>query len=129
MTEGWVLISLVGMGVGVWALGRQFAKPDHAPVDVAGLGTLPGIVVFTSDACPDCLVALDLAERSGLAVRRVRYETEPDQFGARRVSGVPILVVVDQLGQPVAQFSGKIPPRRLERAVQRALLSLDPPRF
>jgi len=95
-------------------------------VNVAGLGMSPGIVLFTSDACPDCLVALDSAERTGLPLRRIRHETEPDQFTSRGVTGVPVLVVVDRAGEPVAQFSGKVPPQRLQRAVQRVLLDWTP---
>ncbi len=108
----------VALGVAWWL--RLRAAGPMAPVDVTGLAAGPCVVMFTKDDCATCAEALVGFESHGLPIRLVRAEDEGAEFERRGVTSVPISVVVDRSGRPVAQFAGLPSSRALRRAMQRA---------
>ncbi len=115
-----IVLSVSGLSLAVaWWL-RARSDRSGEPIDVAGLLAGGGVIVFTKDDCSTCVTTLALLEALSVPVRRVRAEDEPDELEARGVTGVPVTVVVDTAGRPVAQFAGLPPGRALRRAVARA---------
>jgi glutaredoxin len=100
---------------------RTRANRSGEPIDVSGLRSDAGVVIFTKDDCPSCVTTLGLLEAVAVPVRQVRAEEEPEAFEARRVTGVPVTVIVDGSGRSIAQFAGVPRARALERAIGRAL--------
>ncbi|MDJ0923849.1 MAG: hypothetical protein QNJ77_04735 [Acidimicrobiia bacterium] len=92
----------------------------HPPVDVAGLGLPAGIVVFTSTDCPRCKDVLAIARASGAPLREITYELEGDLQRRAGVIGVPLTVILDGSGTPVAQLAGQVRRRSLQRALRQA---------
>lgn len=95
-------------------------RPPHAPVDIAGLGFGPGLVVFTSTECRRCKLVLTAAKATGAPLREVTYELESSLQERAGVTGVPLTIVVDSVGEPTAQFAGLVGERRLRRALSAA---------
>lgn len=116
-------IAVIAVAVGVGLSARRWSRPVHPAVDVSGLGVAGGIVLFTSTDCTTCRGARERAERHGVVVREVTHELEPGEFRSRGVEAVPLTVVVDAGGEPVAQFAGI--PRR--RSLARAVAAIRPP--
>ena len=102
-----------------WWLRRLEGRSGDA-VDVTGLIAGAGIVIFTKDDCPSCVTTLALLDTVPAPVRRVRAEDDPQLFEERRVTGVPVTVIVGQFGRRVAQFAGVPSERALKRAIARA---------
>ncbi|MBT8193913.1 MAG: hypothetical protein KJP22_10970 [Acidimicrobiia bacterium] len=115
-----LVVAVAGLALAVAWWFRARADRSGAPVDVTGLTAGAGVVIFTKDNCPSCVTTLGMLETLTLPVRRVRAEDEPELFEARAVTGVPVTVVVDGSGEPVAQFAGVPPARGLKRAIARA---------
>jgi glutaredoxin len=113
-----LLVAALSLVVAWWLRSRADRSGD--PIDVAGLREGAGVVIFTKDDCPTCVTTLALLETAAVPVRRVRAEDEPEELAARGVTGVPVTVVVDGSGRPIAQFAGVPPTRALLRAVARA---------
>jgi len=113
-----LLVAASALAVAWWLRSRAVRSGD--PIDVAGLREGAGVVIFTKDDCPTCVTMLALLETTVAPVRRVRAEDEPQELEARGVTGVPLTVVVDGAGRPIAQFAGVPPSRALRRAVARA---------
>lgn len=117
-----VVAAVIGVAAGISYLLRRNTT-YHPPVDIAGLGLPPGLVVFTSTNCRRCKDALAAARHVGVPMREVTYELESDLQQRAGVSGVPLTVVVDPSGRAVAQLAGPVRLRKLQRAVARAGLS------
>ena len=114
-----LVLLVVGVAAAAAVVARRL-RPHHPPVDIAGLGLPPGVVVFTSTDCPRCKPVLAAARASGAPVREVTYELEGDLQRRAGVVGVPLTVVVDGNGSLVAQIPGRISPGRLRRVAVRA---------
>ena len=97
---------------------RRFST--HAELDLTGVEFAPGLVVFTSTQCRRCKVVLAAAKSTGAPLREVTYEIEAGLQERLGITGVPVTVVVDGAGEPVAQFAGLVGSRRLLRALKRA---------
>jgi hypothetical protein len=110
-----LVLALLGVAAAAGAAARRF-RPQHPPIDIAGLGLPAGITVFTSTDCPRCKPVLASARASGVPVREVTYELEGDLQRRAGVIGVPLTVVVDRSGRVVAQLAGRVSARRLRRA-------------
>lgn len=114
-----VAAAAAALGLAGWLRARASGRGD--PVDVTGLANGPAIVVFTKDDCSTCVTALESVSSQGLPIRQVRAEDEPEVFEARGVTAVPLTVIIDAAGLPLARFGGNPPKRSLQRAVRRAL--------
>ena len=97
---------------------RRFST--HARLDLAGVEFAPGLVVFTSTECRRCKVVLAAAKSTGAPLREVTYEIEAGLQERLGVTGVPVTLVVDVAGEPVAQFAGLVGSRALRRALNQA---------
>ncbi len=113
-----IVAGVIAAAAGVAFLFRR--RPFHPPVDIAGMGLGPGLVVFTSTTCRRCKVVLAAAKSVGVPLREVTYELEGALQERAGVTGVPLTLVVDQSGTVVAQYAGLVTARRLRRAVERA---------
>jgi hypothetical protein len=108
----------VALGLAGWLRARASGRGD--PVDVSGLADGPAIVMFTKDDCSTCVTALERVSAQPLPVRQVRAEDEPEVFEARGVTAVPLTVIIDTAGKPIARYGGVPPTRSLQRAAKRA---------
>lgn len=108
----------VALGAAWWA--RRRAARRGPSVDVSGLLAGPGVVIFTKDDCATCVEMLGRLASSGLPIRQVRAEDEAVELERRAVTAVPVTVIQDNAGRPVAQFRGVAPAAALRRAVRRA---------
>jgi hypothetical protein len=111
---------LVAAALGVGRVWRRSAAARHRPVDVAGLGLPPGVLLFTSTGCTNCSEARWRVEQLGVAVREVTWELEPAMFERAGVESVPLVVFADGAGRTVAQVVG-IPSRAALRSGLAAL--------
>lgn len=112
-------VILVAAGLGLLAR-RKLSL--HPPVDIAGVGFDPGLVVFTSTACRRCKEVLAAAKATGAPLREVTFELEAGIQEEVGVIGVPLTLVVDRSGQVSRQFAGLVNRRRLRRALRDAEL-------
>ena len=113
-----LITAVVGAAAGVAFLFRR--RPVHPPVDIAGTGLGPGLVVFTSTECQRCKVVLAAAKSLDAPLREVTYEIEPALQERVGVSGVPLTLVIDNSGAVAAQYAGLVSSRRLRRALTSA---------
>ncbi len=114
-----VVVTLTVVALLVAWLARFLHSRRQTRIDVSGLISGPGVVVFTKDDCPNCVAVLELLERDSVTVRQVRAEAEPEVFEKLAIEGVPITVVVAGAGQRVAQFAGLPRAASLRRALRR----------
>ena len=111
-----LVLLVVAIAAGVAMMGRRRAY--HPPVDIAGLGLPPGLVVFTSTTCRRCKEVLAAAKSLEVPLREVTYELEPDLQERVGVTGVPLTLVVDAEGALKTQIAGAASARRLRRATR-----------
>lgn len=107
----------VAAAVAYLARGRFSTHPE---LDLTGVEFAPGLVVFTSTACRRCKVVLAAAKATGAPLREVTYEIEAGLQERLGVTGVPLTLVIDTAGQPVAQYAGLVGSRSLRRALHQA---------
>lgn len=123
MSDGGVRFAVVVVLAVVALLVAWLARFLHSRrqnrLDVSGLISGPGVVVFTKDDCPNCAAVLELLEGDPVTVRQVRAEAEPEVFEKLAIEGVPITVVVASAGRRVAQFAGLPRAASLRRALRR----------
>ena len=123
MSDGGVRFAVVVVLAVVALLVAWLARFLHSRrqnrLDVSGLISGPGVVVFTKDDCPNCAAVLELLEGEPVTVRQVRAEAEPEVFEKLAIEGVPITVVVASAGRRVAQFAGLPRAASLRRALRR----------
>ena len=110
-----LVVAIIAIAAIVAYLSRR--RPHHAPVDIAGMGFGPGLVVFTSTECRRCKLVLAAAKATGAPLREVTHELESSLQERAGVTGVPLTIVVDPSGEPSAQFAGLVGERRLRRAL------------
>ena len=108
-----VIVAAAGLG---WLARRSLV--DHPPVDIAGAGFEPGLVVFTSTECRRCHEVLAAARATGVPLREVTYELEADLQEQVGVVGVPLTLVIDRSGAIARQFAGLVSGRRLRRTLR-----------
>lgn len=113
-----LVVVLVSLGLAAVARGRR--RPDHPPVSIDAVDAAPGVVAFTSSTCSTCADALARVAEFHVPVREVSHQVEPSLFAAAGVDSVPLIVVTDRGGTPVAQFVGVPPRRALARAIRSA---------
>ncbi len=118
------LLLVLGVLVGAGLIGylTRHGAAHHPPVAIAGYGLPAGVVVFTSTECGRCKEALVIAKKTGVSVREVTYELEPELQKRVGVVAVPLTLVISRSGELVAQLAGRIRPRALQRAIARAEL-------
>lgn len=97
---------------------RRFSM--HPELDLDGVEFSSGLVVFTSTECRRCRVVLAAAKSTGAPLREVTYEIEANLQEQLGVTGVPLTLVIDRAGKPVAQFAGLVSSRTLGRALHQA---------
>ena len=114
-----VLIAAVVAGAAITAYVSR-RSPQHAPVNITGLGFGPGLVVFTSTECRRCKLVLAAAKATGAPLREVTFELESAVQERAGVTGVPVTLVVDAAGEATAQFAGLVGEKRLRRALDAA---------
>jgi hypothetical protein len=112
-----LVAAVVAVAAGIAFLARR--RPYHAPIDVAGAGFAPGLVVFTSTACQRCRLVLAAAKATGAPLREVTFEIEADLQQTLGVTGVPLTLVINEAGEVSAQFAGLVRSRQLRRALRR----------
>ncbi len=106
-----------GAVVAVAIATRRWQRPTHDRVDVHGLGLPSGIVIFTSTECARCKDALAVVRRTGVPMREVTWELEPQIIERAGVTAVPLTVVIDETGSVLDQVVGVPRMRRLRRAI------------
>lgn len=99
---------------------RRWQRPVHRRVDASLLALPAGLVMFTSTDCSRCKEALAAARSSGLPLREITWELEPDKFEAASVTAVPLTLAVGPDGAVVDQISG-VPSKRWIRRVAKVL--------
>ena len=114
-----VVVTLAVVALLVAWLARFLHSRRQNRLDVSGLISGPGVVVFTKDDCPNCAAVLELLDGDPVTVRQVRAEAEPEVFEKLAIEGVPITVVVASAGRHVAQFAGLPRAASLRRALRR----------
>jgi len=114
-----VVVTLTVVALLVAWLARFLHSRRQTRLDVSGLISGPGVVVFTKDDCPNCAAVLELLDGDPVTVRQVRAEAEPEVFEKLAIEGVPITVVVAGAGRRVAQFAGLPRAASLRRALRR----------
>ena len=114
-----VVVTLAVVALLVAWLARFLHSRRQNRLDVSGLISGPGVVVFTKDDCPNCAAVLELLDGDPVTVRQVRAEAEPEVFEKLAIEGVPITVVVAEAGRRVAQFAGLPRAASLRRALRR----------
>ena len=123
MDDLWVrlflVVFLVGVSLGIaWIVGRRTTY--HPPLQLGEIDLPEGIVMFTSTDCSGCREALSVAKATGAPLREITFELEPAIQEQAGVTGVPLTLVVDDGGEPVAQIAGVLKPARLRRELRRA---------
>ena len=114
-----VVLAVIAGALGVSYLTRR-GTGYHPPVTVDGLGLPPGLIIFTSTACHRCKDALAVARAVDVPLREVTFELESELQERAGVTGVPLTLVIDRSGEPVAQIAGRLRRRSLQRAIGRA---------
>ena len=114
-----VVVTLTVVALLVAWLARLLHSRRQTRLDVSGLISGPGVVVFTKDDCPNCAAVLELLDGDPVTVRQVRAEAEPEVFEKLAIEGVPITVAVAGAGRRVAQFAGLPRAASLRRALRR----------
>lgn len=122
MAETLLRIGLIALVVALAGLLGYLARrrPSHPPIDVAGAGFGPGLVVFTSTTCRRCTDVLAAAKATGAPLREVTHEIEAALQEQLGVSGVPLTLVINGAGEVAGQFAGLVTESRLRRALRRA---------
>lgn len=115
-----LVLALVVIVVGVTRIIGRWQRPPHPPVDLEGLGSRPGVVVFTSTDCDTCTEAMRIVSRAGVATREVTWELEPELFDRYAIEAVPLVVVLDADGRSVLFETGKPDGGRLDKAIRKA---------
>lgn len=115
-----IVVVVVSASVGIGLAAAKLRRPHHPVVDVSGLGSTPGVVIFTSTDCSNCREALEIVRSQQLPVREVTNELEPGRLAVAGVAGVPLTVVVGADGAQIVSFAGVPPRRAFRRAIQRA---------
>ncbi len=118
-----LVILVTALVCGLAVATRRWQRPTHGRVDLSRLTLPAGLVVFTSTDCSRCKDALTVARASGLPLREITWELEPDKLETAAVTSVPLTLAISPDGSLLAQVSG-VPSRRW---LKRAATMLDLP--
>lgn len=114
-----VLVAILLVVLAVRLIGR-WQRPSHPSIDLGDFGPRPGVVLFTSTDCVNCVQARDVVGSLGIQAREVTWELEPAIFERLGVEAVPLTVVIDEAGN-VELLTTSVPRRSaVRRAAQRA---------
>jgi hypothetical protein len=116
MSEIWVrLIMVIGTLGAVALVASLLRRPDPVGHAVSGADLGPGVYLFTSGTCADCLIARDqLGDRLGATgFIEVEWEKDPASFARLGIEVVPCTVLVAGDGS-VTRYPG-LPDGALER--------------
>lgn len=119
MLRALLIVAVLLVAAAVAYLARR-SGVYHPRLDISGFGFEPGLVIFTSTACPRCKIVLATAKSTGAPLREVTFELESRLQERLGVTGVPLTLVVDRSGAVAAQFAGLVGSRRLRRAIAAA---------
>ncbi|MGB5566990.1 MAG: hypothetical protein WBN93_11760 [Acidimicrobiia bacterium] len=120
LTRVAVVLVLVVVVVVVVRLVARSQRPPHPPLDFAGLGDRPGVVVFTSTDCASCGEAMRTVSEVNAPIREVTWELEPHLFDQYHVEAVPLIAVLDREGRSTMFETGAPTRSRFARAVRAA---------
>ena len=120
LTRVAVVLVLVVVVVVVVRLVARSQRPPHPPLDFAGLGDRPGVVVFTSTDCASCSEAMRTVSEVNAPIREVTWELEPHLFDQYHVEAVPLIAVLDREGRSTMFETGAPTRGRFARAVRAA---------
>jgi hypothetical protein len=115
MSEIWFRLLLVAGALAIVVVVAMFLRrppPSREAVEGTGLG--PGVYLFSSRTCADCLVAREqLTERLGeTGFVEIEWEEDPGRFSRVGIEVVPCTVVVTEDGM-ATRLPG-LPDRGLE---------------
>jgi hypothetical protein len=116
MSEVWLRIAIVAGAILVIALVVALARRNPVRKTVESSGDLtPGIYLFTSGTCADCLPARErLVDKLGPeGFRVIEWEQDPDTFAVAGIEVVPSTLVVGVDGSATS-FPG-VPDETVER--------------
>lgn len=113
-----IAVGVVVVAVAIAFVARVVRKPIHPTVRVGDLGDRPGVVLFTSTDCANCKRAIARLKELAIPFREVTHELEPQQLEAWGVVAVPLTVVLDPEGDPVAVLTGVPRKRSLLDAIE-----------
>jgi hypothetical protein len=115
-----IVLTLVVVVIVVVRLVARWQRPPHPPIDLAGLGDRPGVVVFTSTDCSTCAEAMRTVGATGASIREVTWELEPQLFDQYHVEAVPLVAVLDRDGRSVMFETGAPSRNQLNKAIRAA---------
>jgi hypothetical protein len=110
----------VALVVAVARLASRWLKPIHPAIDLEGLGSRPGVILFTSTGCETCTAAGDVVDAADVGVRRVTWEGEPELFERYGIEAVPLVIVLGADGTTYLTETGIPDSRHLGPAIRRA---------
>lgn len=110
----------VALVIAIARLASRWQRPTRPPIDLDGLGSRPGVIVFTSNDCGTCVEATGIVRRTGVEARDVAWEREPAVFERYGIDAVPLVVVLDAEGNSFMFETGVPDARRLSVAIRKA---------
>lgn len=115
MSEIWLRLGMVVGGTLLAALVAVLMRRPGARITTEAVGVAPGIYLFSSSTCADCVPARErLVDELGSAgFVEIRWESEPGLFAELGIDVVPCTVIVSEVGV-ATRFPG-MPDRALER--------------
>jgi glutaredoxin len=116
------VLALVVIVVGVVRVIGRWQRPTHPSVDLEGFGPRPGVVVFTSTDCDTCAETMRMVDRTGVAIREVTWELEPQLFERYAIEAVPLVIVLDAEGRSILFETGTPDVARLGKALRKAVI-------
>jgi hypothetical protein len=115
-----VVLALVLLVIVIVRLMARWQKPPHPPLELEGLGSRPGVVVFTSTDCPTCVEAMRTVGELNAPIREITWELEPHIFDQYHVEAVPLIAVLDRDGRSTMFETGAPNRNRFVKAVRAA---------
>jgi hypothetical protein len=115
MSEIWLRLGIVAGGVVLGLLAVFILRRRGPRIATEAIGLDPGVYLFSSSTCADCVPARDrLADDLGQAgFVEIRWEDAPVLFEELGVEAVPCTMIVSEAGV-ATRFPG-MPDRALER--------------
>ena len=123
ITRALVIVGVVGLALiatALWA--ARAARSRRRAILTEALRPWPAVVLFTSTDCDACdpVRALVHGVVPGAAMRELAYQGNAERFRSAGVEKVPVVVVINGVGDPVGVFEGPVTGRQIGRALRRA---------